>query len=193
MNELRRRVMHKDEGGLPLGVWAYYSDGTLKDYDHADTNAIGVAIITSELAFVVSKAYTRTTFGGSGIDLSGLGIVCTSNQNTALQDFDGKGNTEKLVNYLGESANAAFWCTLNGSDWYLGSIGEMHEIYNHKTDAIAMMSKIGGYFPTNQYYWSSTLTNASSVSYALNLNSGAIGNNGARTYTNRVHALIKLR
>lgn len=193
MSILRRRIMVSEDKSYPLGVWAYYSDGTLKDFDHADTNAIGVAIITSELAFVVSKAYTRTTFGGSGVDLSGLGIVCTSNQNTALQDFDGKGNTEKLINYLGESANAAFWCYLNGSDWYLGSIGEMHEIYNHKTDAIAMMSKIGGNFPTNQYYWSSTLTNASSGSYALNLNTGTIGNNGARNNTNRVHALLRLK
>ena len=47
-------------GGFPVspGIYACYEDGSLKSYAEADTNALGVAVITSDCAFGISKDAT---------------------------------------------------------------------------------------------------------------------------------------
>ena len=88
----------------PVGVWAYYADGSIKDYTNADSNAIGVAVVTANCGFVIDKIDTnsggRIRYGGNDKDLSGIGVVQTTDVDLAKADFDGEGNTTKLINAL---------------------------------------------------------------------------------------------
>ena len=40
---------------LENGIYAYYSDGSVKTYENADSNAIGVAVVTDNCRFVINK------------------------------------------------------------------------------------------------------------------------------------------
>lgn len=201
---LRRRIMVSEGKSYPLGVWAYYADGSIRDYANADTNAIGVAVVTENCGFVIDKLATngnnRIAYGGYNKDLSNIGVVVSSNVNTAITDFDGEDNTTKLINALdgyndgyvtgaaaAEACRAAF-----GGNGYMGSLGEWNEAYANKSAVDSMMAKIGGTaILTNRVHWSSTLYNASSTSWNISWNDGYLNGNG-RSYNALVRAFKAL-
>lgn len=180
----------------PLGIWAYYADGSLKSEAEADSNAIGVAVLTENCGFVIDKTVTdsgnRPAFGGMYKDLSGIGVVVTSSESDAKLDFDGKGNTPKIIaacaGYTAEGvtgAPAAEACraAFNG-EGYLGSLGEWTAARANKAAVDSMMSKIGGtVLPSSEQYivWSSTLRDA--TTFAWHLEWSDIG--GTYWYSNR--------
>lgn len=192
------------EQEYPLGVWAYYANGSIRDYTSADSNAIGVAVVTANCRFVIDKLATngnnRIRYGGNNKDLSNIGVVVSSNADTALTDFAGEDNTTKLINALdgyndgyvtgaaaAEACRAAF-----GGNGYMGSLGEWNEAYANKSDVDSMMTKIGGTaILTNRVHWSSTLYNDSSTSWNLNWNDGYLGAN-SRSYNALVRAFRAL-
>lgn len=179
------------------GVFAYYSDGSIRSYADADSNAIGVAVIQDDISFIIDKVDGGTkAFGGYNKDLTSTGIVITTDANVAKQDFDGYNNTTKIINactgYTAENitgAPAAEYCRtrFNGKG-YLPSLGEMNIAYQYKTDIDSMMSKIGSTtFPAG-YLWCSTLYNASVSSWILGWHTsvatgtGRIGNDYVRAF-----------
>lgn len=174
---------------LVYGVFAYYSDGSLRSYDDADTNAIGVAVLDENCSFVIDKVATNSgntiKFGGYNKDLSGIGIVCTASLVKALLDYDGTGNTTKIINALGgyddgystgapaaEACRAAF-----GGVGYLPSLGEWQTAYNNKSSVDSMMTKIGGTQIERAANWTSTLYSASNGIWDLNWSNGQIFHN----------------
>ena len=179
------------------GVFAYYSDGTIKSYAEADSTAIGVAIIQDDISFIIDKTNSNLKFGGYNKDLTSTGIVLTTNSTTAKQDFDGYNNTTKIISacsgYTDSSYNitgapAAEYCRGRFSGkGYLPSLGELNVAYQYKTDVDSMLTKIGGTALTSSYYWSSTLYSASDNSWILDWNDGSTGN-GNRNYTYYVRA-----
>jgi hypothetical protein len=189
---------------LLQGVWAYYADGSFKSEAEADTNAIGVAVVTSNCAFVIDKLATNSDntiqYGGYNKDLSSIGVVVTSDAATAKLDFDGEGNTTKIITALSgyndgyvigaaaaEACRAAF-----GGNGYMGSLGEWNEAYANKASVDSMMTKIGGTEISNSsYHWASTLNNASDRSWSLYWYDGRT-DTYLRRNTNRVRAFRAL-
>jgi hypothetical protein len=180
----------------PLGVWAYYSDGSIRDYDNADSNAIGVAVVTNNCAFVINKTAIPTTqFGGYNTDLSGSGAFTTTNFATSQSDYDGEGNTEKLKPYITDTSTTFVKCTQAfGGKGYVGAAGEWKEVFNNKDSVKNMMTKIGGSnFLTNQYYWTSTLYNGNQRNWTINMNSNNARNDlRSATGSMRCNAFMKL-
>jgi len=181
---------------INLGIFAYYSDGSLKNLDHADSSAIGVAVLTSNAKFVMDKANVSgdtKTFGGYNVDMSSIGVVVTTDATTAKADFKGAENTTKIINKLGSSsAPAAAACRAAfGGVGYLGTCGEWNEAYANKSAINSMMTKIGGTAITEDYYWTSTLYNASADSWKLYWGNGGTGGSG-RGNSNYVRAFRAL-
>lgn len=157
MIELRRRIMVSVGSGrhdYPQGIWAYYADGSIRNYETADSNAIGVALITNNVAFVIDKQRVSTgtyPYGGGRINLDA--VKQRKVWNDAKLDFDGNDMTTSLIStlrgvtdYQGVTgAPASEYCrTRFGGKGYLGAGGEYQEIYDNKNDINSMMSKIGG-------------------------------------------------
>ena len=196
-------MVSKDKS-YPLGVWAYYANGSIRDYANADSNAIGVAVVTANCGFVIDKLATngnnRIRYGGYNKDLSNIGVVVTSDASTAKLDFAGEDNTTKLINALdgyndgyvtGAAAAEACRAAFNGSG-YMGSLGEWNEAYANKSAVDSMMTKIGGTaILTNRTHWASTICSASSTSWNLNWNDGYLGSN-SRSYNALVRAFKAL-
>ena len=156
--------MVKKQSDIPLGVWAYYANGTVKSYDDADTGAIGVALVTANVSILIDKQESGAlAFGGMNKDLTGAATFTSS----PFTDFNGESNTTGIIaacaGYTASGitgAPAAEYCRtrLNGKG-YLPSKGEMYEIGSNVTAVRNMMIKIGGgqYPNENIYYWTSTL------------------------------------
>ena len=184
-----------------FGVFAYYSDGSLKSESEADSNAIGVAVITSNARFVIDKtdALSSTTrYGGYNKDLSATAVT-TSTQATAQADYRGEQNTTNIINALAgisdgyvTGAPAAEACRAKfGGLGYMGALGEWQEAYNNKSAVDSMMTKISGTAITNSYYWTSTHYNASSGSWRLRWSDGYVYSYTRSTYTS-VRAFLAL-
>ena len=173
-----------------IGVWAYYEDDTIKSYENAGSDAIGVAVITSNCSFVIGKEEATGTsrrFGGYKKDLSGIGVVCTSTQTDALLDYDGAENTTKIINACAGYTDSTFgfkgspsasWCRAQFSGvGYLPSLGELKTAYDNKSSVDSMMTKINGAAIKNSddYYWTSTLYSSSDEAWYIRLGNGSIG------------------
>lgn len=159
---------------VPNGIYAYYSTGALKPSGTSD--AIGVAVVTSNCRFVIDKqdASSALAYGGYNTNMGSIGVVCTSTQATAQRDYAGDSNTTKIISKLGSAnAPAAAYCRtrFNGSG-YLPALGEMYAAYVNKSEVDSMMTAIGGTALTSGYYWTSTLYDASLYAWLLNWSTG---------------------
>lgn len=193
MGDLRRRILlgGSDAVGYISGVYAYYSDGSLRTYEKADTDAIGVAVITTACQFVIDKTKTSSStlvFGGQGKDLSSAALV-TSDVNVAITDYLGETNTTKVIsalsgytdNYGNIGAPAAEACRAKfGGLGYMGALGEWQEVLNNKDAIISMMSKIGGDALAEGIHHSSTQYNTTTQNWRLNLSTGDRNHQGRR-------------
>ena len=164
------------------GVFAYYSNGTMKPLSQADSDAIGVAVVYDDATFVIGKNTTQLAFGGyNTVNLTGTAMV-TSDSTEALTDFDGYRNTSRIMNALKNQAGdgsgsypattgapAAEWCrTQFNGEGYLPSLGEMNFAYQHQADIDAMMTAIEGTAMGTDYrHWTSTHYNTTQGSWGL--------------------------
>jgi len=139
---------------------------------YANSDANGVAILSETIpAFVIAKqdvSNIRLMWGGYNKIVPD--IVTSTSSATALLDYDGAGNTSKIIEYLAgtndgyvDGAPAAEACAAftfpNGKKGYLPALGEWQYAYDNKTAVVSAMTLIGGtaivdYY--NEYYWSST-------------------------------------
>lgn len=162
------------------GVWAYYSDGTARSYADADSNAIGVAVVSADCGFVIDKTDVGSLgFGGYNTDLSSIGVMVTTNETNAKTDFDGNGNTTKLISAIQGVGTAAISCRNTfGGVGYLGSAGEWNAAATNKSDIVSMMAKIGGTALLDDSYWTSTLYNSTTSSWRIVWPDGVYASNG---------------
>ena len=190
---------------VPNGVYIIDTDNLLYPRANWDTannaNAMGVAVISDNCRFAISKvqggnmAWADT--GNNDVLIND--IVTTEDLNTAKLDYDGEGNTNKIIAQLGaEYAPAANYCKNtdglfpDGRQGHLPSLGEWNEAYNNKAEIDACMSLIGGE-AINTYYnhWTSTQYMAEN-SWILYWSDGNVFNNHKRT-TNSVRAFLSLK
>lgn len=165
--QLNRSITLEYIKGVENGVYAYYSDGSLKGLSEADSNAIGVAVVDDACSFVIGKEDGGTKkFGGYNTDLSAIGIMVSDSYLTSETDFAGYTNTSKLIGRLGTDAAAATWCrTQFSGKGYLPALGEWNLASSLKSDIETMMTAIGGTAIMGAGYWASTLGNSSSKSW----------------------------
>lgn len=162
----------------PNGIYAVYSDGSLRTSADADSNALGVAVISDNCKFIIDKQETKGPW-----DEENLGMVpgCSAfglSDNNIYSDFVGRTNTEAITAFS-RDINAAYQCsrrkiTIAGIQkiGYLWAFGELYTAYQNKTDIQTMMSTIGGTSLSGDY-WSSTQFDNANVNNAFGLDWGS--------------------
>lgn len=161
------------------------SEWTAGGYANGDAN--GVAILSETVpAFVIAKQdASSSVLRWGGYNKTVPNIVTTTTQSVALLDFDGAGNTPKIIEFLVDTndgyvdgAPAAEACAAftfpNGKKGYLPAFGEWQGAYNNKTAVVSAMSLIGGAAIQGQYYWSSTQCSSTGSWYIDWKNGGSL-------------------
>ena len=182
------------------GVYIQHVNGSLHTESewtaggYANSDANGVAILSETVpAFVIAKQDASSStkqWGGYGKTVPD--IVTSSSSATAVLDYDGAGNTPKIIEYLAgtndgyvDGAPAAEACAAftfpNGKKGYLPALGEWKGAYNNKTALVSAMSLIGGTAIKSDYYWSSTQYNSLS-SWTLDWSNGNLDSNTKGNY-----------
>ena len=143
-----------------------------------------------------------------------------SSSSNALADFDGKGNTEKIITQRGTkdynswkptydlqadypaASCCDMFCTEGTSqgDWYLPACGELGYIIpplNKINDAIDKMhtaygSSVGVELSTNHYYWSSTESD-SDYAYVVGTFNGNVANYNKRYDDRYIRAWLRFK
>ena len=190
------------------GVYIQHVNGSLHtesewiDGGYANSDANGVAILGSDASCVIAKedaSATALTWGGYGKTISG--IETTYQKAMALLDFDGIGNTPKIIEQCnGYTSNgitgapAAEACANytfpSGANGYLPALGEWELVYDNKDAVVSAMTLIGGTEIHNKSYCSSTQYSYTDYWY-MYLKDGT-HNYKSKTYTNAVRAFAAL-
>lgn len=116
-----------------------WMDSTSRDYD----NVNGIAVLSYKCQFVINIRTANTNVNwGDGTTVQG--IVTTTNLSEAQLDFDGEGNTKKIVEQIDSDYCCAKKCQEytfpNGEKGYLGSVGEWNAILNNIDYIIGIQS-----------------------------------------------------
>lgn len=168
------------------GIYIQHIDGSLYTTDewtsgeYTNDESNGVAVVVSD-AFVIAKENISggPKWGGSGTTV--MGIVTSKSLSDALLDYDGEGNTQKIIEQLSGtgSVTAAEACANytfpNGKKGYLPAYGEWNIAKNNKAAIDSVMALIGGVAISPKYYLSSTQY---SDSFAWGLYWGSNGASG---------------
>lgn len=167
--------------------------------------ADGVAIVEGGKILVVAPTQATTKLTWSSGDVSGGGTT-TWDRVTALNDWNGKTNTQKQIAASKEGAvtNTASYapgfCNLysrsnaNGKGltagkWWLPSLGEMMMIYANMTKVNYALSLISGATQlVEDAYWTSTEASAADAWY-LGLGSGLASSGTKASYQRYVRAV----
>lgn len=138
-------------------------------WDSANNDmALGVYVGTETHSFVIAKkdaSASSLQWGGYKKELTNIPVI--SSKDNALLDFDGAGNTPKIMAELAgyndtyaTGAPAAEACANfifpNGKNGYLPALGEWNLAYANKTAIADAMTKCGGTAIKSGSYWSST-------------------------------------
>ena len=198
-------VFAKDAGVYIQHVnGALYTESEWTAGGYANSDANGVVILSETIpAFVIAKtdasSYTLQ-WGGYGKTVPD--IVTSTSSATAVLDYDGAGNTPKIIEYLAgtndgyvDGAPAAEACAAftfpNGKKGYLPALGEWQGAYNNKSTVVSAMALIGGTAITNNNHWSSTQLN-NNHSWYLYWKDGTLSYNYNKTYACKVRAFTAL-
>ena len=179
------------------GVYIQDINGKLWDISSWDKSVTpnGIAVIENEHRFVLAlqDAYSSTFYWASSSS-NITGIVETTDKAVAMNDFNGKGNTNAIIRQLGSAALSANYCRNfnfpNGQNGYLGSLGEWDIIRRNKTKIVSALSKCGGE-EMSYYYHTSTGRDATSV-WAVYWSDASIDFIGQTGFNSRSRAITSL-
>ena len=198
-------MYHRKSDDYPLIVKPHKWTSLQNNGEIAD----GVAIVEGGKILVVAPTQATTKLTWSSGDVSGGGTT-TWDRVTALNDWNGKTNTQKQIAASKEGAvtNTASYapgfCNLysrsnaNGKGltagkWWLPSLGEMMMIYANMTKVNYALSLISGATQlVEDAYWTSTEASATNAWY-LYLSFGHAGNGtkaSCQSYVRAVSAFI---
>ena len=174
------------------GVYIQHVNGSLHTESewtaggYANSDANGVAVLGSDASFVIANnAFSNVSWGGYDVDIPG--VMQNSNYSKAILDFDGYGNTQKIIEKLSgytdskgiTGAPAAESCVNytfpNGNKGYLPALGEMNMMENNIDAINSARVLIGAYRIQSGYTWSSTMF-ASTSAWVFSLDSGSHDN-----------------
>ena len=98
---------------------------------------------------------------------------------TAITDFDGYGNTQKIRNFSGATQYPAAWAVDFANGWYLPAMGQLNILYGNLIEVNAGLAVVGGtllgmnaewwYWSSSEYstYCSWNLSSSGAVNYSL--------------------------
>ena len=153
----------------------FYTESEWTEAGYANSDANGVAVLSSEAMFVIGKEEpANAAWGGYNKVISE--IVTTTDKATALLDLEGYRNTIQIIDecegytWAGiTGAPAAEACANyvfpNGKKGYLPALGEWNIAKANRTAVASAMTLIGGTALGNKYYWSSTQYSAGYIWY----------------------------
>lgn len=198
-------MYHRKSDDYPLIVKPHKWTSLQNSGEIAD----GVAIVEGGKILIVAPTQATTKLTWSSGEVSGGGTT-TWDRVTALNDWNGKTNTQKQIAASKEGAvtNTASYapgfCNLysrsnaNGKGltagkWWLPSLGEMMMIYANMTKVNYALSLISGATQlVEDVYWTSTETSAQ-YAWSLYLDYGNANNNpkaSGQEYVRAVSAFI---
>lgn len=157
---------------ISLGVFILGTDGSLysaKEWNQPSSSAVGVAVLTNECKFVVSRGSSYLSNWCSNKTKRLNGVTTTTSESSAAKDYKGVENTAAIVSGYGTSISyAAQLCSsfsfANGKKGYLGAAGEWMKVFDNLSEVNQCMSIIGGQNISNsEYYWTSTQYNSDSA------------------------------
>lgn len=149
----------------------------LASYNNGSYIVDGVAVIDSNMTFVIGKEETSLAWGVDDDAAGSTGntyISGSTNTYKAMQDFDGAARTAKIlaVTKYQETNRAPGWCNAyttvtdyssgwsydkrKAGMWRLPTMGELTLMYSKKLKINALMLLIGGTALSNSWYWSCT-------------------------------------
>ena len=194
-------MYHRKSDDYPLIVKPHKWTSLQNSGEIAD----GVAIVEGGKILVVAPTQATTKLTWSSGEVSGGGTT-TWDRVTALNDWNGKTNTQKQIAASKEGAvtNTASYapgfCNLysrsnaNGKGltagkWWLPSLGEMMMIYANMTKVNYALSLISGATQlVEDAYWTSTEASATSA-WGLSLSSGTANSSAKASYQRCVRAV----
>ena len=194
-------MYHRKNDDYPLIVKPHKWTSLQNNGEIAD----GVAIVEGGKILVVAPTQATTKLTWSSGEVSGGGTT-TWDRVTALNDWNGKTNTQKQIAASKEGAvtNTASYapgfCNLysrsnaNGKGltagkWWLPSLGEMMMIYANMTKVNYALSLISGATQlVENDYWTSTEASASNA-WGLYLDTGGVYNGTKASYQSFVRAV----
>lgn len=132
-----------------IGEVVSFPDGTKGIVFYLDENRRGLALSLSEGEEVWDNSFHVKD------------VVSLYNVERGENSFNyGEGirNTQAILSSLGNKARAAYWCSLQGEDWYLPSCGELSVLMRvvDKDSAFAASLRSAGGGEIDGWYWSST-------------------------------------
>ena len=145
------------------GVYIQHVDGSLYTETewtaggYANSDANGVAVLSSDASFVIAKENVGS-FKWGEINKTIKNIETSTTVSIAVLDMNGITNTTEIINQddAGLAAAACFSFTFpNGRKGYLPSLGEWDIAKNNSNNINSALTLIGGNTLTG-YYWSST-------------------------------------
>ncbi len=173
-----------------------YSDGSCSATVDSSKTAIGVvAYDDGSLKRALALTSSSNKWSSNSVDVPNL--TNYSSSSSAQGDKNGKENTRILVEYYGESSTttAAVTCynyTTAGTskgDWYLGSAGEMYEVFvTNKTAVNNALSLLGKSTLGSSDYWTSTEFSSSKANEIYNYN--IYSNGETKTNSYKVQCMI---
>lgn len=156
---------------LPLGVFFIDINEKFITKDELDLtlhSIVGVALITEKIAVVIQeKTYSWKEWSTQKQLVEGATVASTASD--ALNDYNGKANTEAIIKALGAKAIAASICTSftfkNGKNGYLMSAGEAQEIHSNQTEISSFFEVLSPSpdFSNSNTWWTSTQCDGDNV------------------------------
>lgn len=150
---------------LKLGVFIVDTNNNIIDCDSWDANkntTVGVALITEKVAIVMAPGAKYPLVWSTQKKLVEGGTLAFT-LSDAVDDFNGKANTEAIVKALGQDAQAAYYCSnytfKNGRKGHLMSAGEAQEMCLNITTLSQVLNAIDSSttnFEVGNKYWTST-------------------------------------
>lgn len=149
----------------PNGVYIQHIDGklytteewTAKAFANADAN--GVAVISSECSFVVSLDYLSAGSVQWSSPIETIpDVLVTDTKSDAVNDFNGKSNTQKIIAATSSSAaqRCANFVFKNGAVGYLGAAGEWQKVCDNKSEVDDIFTLLGKNTISQYGAWTST-------------------------------------
>lgn len=145
--------------------------------------AVGAGIIENGRTLIISKDMPKKKWAESNV----AGGNSYLGREAAIADFNGRANTNKILETLGNNAPAATYChayhptnvdaadtNMGAGRWWLPSLGEWAMIWAHVRAVNFVMAAIGGtQIPVGSgWAWSSTEGSAASA-WGLTFSSGS--------------------
>ena len=132
-----------------IGEIISFADGTKGIVFYLADNGRGLVVSLNE-----GEEAWDNSFNIKDIDT----LYNVNNGEGSFKYGEGLHNTKAILSSLGDHARAAYWCSLQGEDWYLPSSGElivlMRVVDDNPTFVEALRMAAGG--EIDGWYWSST-------------------------------------